>query len=102
LNGTIGQPDASPAMAGGTYAVTGGFWSIIAAVQSAGLPSLTITFIPNGVAVLWPNTGSYTLLQNSSLAGGSWVTNTSSVTTMNGTNSITITRPAGNMFFRLK
>jgi hypothetical protein len=102
LNGTIGQPDASAAMAGGGYSVTGGFWSLIAVVQTAGVPNLTIAFIANGVTISWPDTGTYTLLQNSSLAGGSWITNTSSIAAVNGTNSITITPPSGNLFFRLK
>src|ERR1700735_771040 len=38
INGTIGQPDASGAMTGGGHSLTGGFWSLIAVVQSAGLP----------------------------------------------------------------
>lgn len=29
LSGTIGQPDAGPAMTGGNLAVTGGFWAAI-------------------------------------------------------------------------
>jgi hypothetical protein len=102
LSGTIGQPDASGAMTGGSYSLTGGFWSIIAAVQTAGTPNLTITFIsPNSVQVSWPDTGTYTLLQKSSLTNGSWTTNSSSVSTANGTNSVTITPPNGNLFFRL-
>lgn len=103
VTGTIGQPDASGAMTGGNYALTGGFWSIISVVQSAGVPNLLI--VPNGensVQILWPNTGTYTLLQNTSLATANWVTSSYPVTTANGTNSITITPPAGNLFFRLK
>ena len=100
--GTIGQPDASGAMTGGSYSLTGGFWSLIATVQTAGVPNLVIAPNgPNSVKILWPATGSYTLLQTPSLAGGNWVTNTSSITTASGTNSITITPPAGNLFFRL-
>ena len=102
LSGTIGQHDASAALTGGGYAVTGGFWSVIAAVQTAGVPNLTIAFIPNGVKISWPDTGTYTLLQNPSFGNGAWTTNTSVITTVNGTNSITITPPAGNLFFRLK
>ena len=30
VTGTIGQPDAGPAMAGGNYSLVGGFWSLIA------------------------------------------------------------------------
>jgi hypothetical protein len=54
------------------------------------------------VLVSWPDTGSYTLQQNSNLAGGSWTTSGYTITTANGTNSITITPPTGNLFFRLK
>jgi len=57
----------------------------------------------NGVQISWPNTGNYTLQQNSDLSNaGGWTTSSYSITTANGTNSITITSPAGNLFFRLK
>ena len=103
VSGTIGQADASGAMSGGNYSLTGGFWSLISVVQSADAPTLTITFVgPNSVVVSWPNTGSYTLQQNFNLAGGSWITSGYTITTSNGTNSITITPPAGNLFFRLR
>jgi len=103
LSGTIGQPDASGAMTGGNYSLTGGFWSIIAAVQTAGLPNLAIKYVsPDSVVVSWPATGNYNLLQDANLVGGSWSTNTSSITTVNGTNSVTITPPGGNLFFRLQ
>ena len=51
VSGTIGQPDASGAMTGGSYTLTGGFWSLISVVQTAGLPSLTITRAGNSVIV---------------------------------------------------
>ncbi len=38
LSGSIGQQDASPAMTGSPYSLTGGFWSLVALVQSAGAP----------------------------------------------------------------
>jgi hypothetical protein len=101
ISGTIGQPDASGAMTGGGYSLTGGFWSLIAVVQSTALPNLTITHSGSTVIISWPDTGSYTLQQNSNLAGGSWTTSGYSIVTANGTNSITITPPAGNLFFRL-
>ena len=102
VNGTIGQPDASTAMTGGSYSLVGGFWSMIAVIQSAGVPQLNIYGSGNSVVVAWPNTGTYTLLQNTTATGGSWVTSGYSVSTANGTNSITITAPSGNLFFRLK
>jgi hypothetical protein len=103
VNGTIGQHDAGGPMTGGSYSLTGGFWALISVVQTAGLPDLSITFVsPNSVKVSWPDTGSYTLQQNSNLAvPGGWTTSGYSVTTTNGINSITITPPTGNLFFRL-
>jgi hypothetical protein len=102
VSGTIGQHDASSAMTGGAYSLTGGFWSLISVVQTAGAPTLTITQSGNSVIVSWPDTGSYTLQQNSNLAAAAgWTTNGYTISTNNGTNSITITSPVGNLFFRL-
>jgi len=102
VSGTIGQPDASGAMTGGNYSVTGGFWSLIAAVQTPGAPLLTITCSGNSVTVSWPSPSTgWTLQQNSDLTTTSW--STSSGISDNGTiKSITITSPTGNLFFRLK
>jgi len=109
VSGTIGQPDASSAMSGGPvtgnnyYSLTGGFWSLISVVQTAGLPTLTVTHSGNTVTVSWPATGSYTLQQNGNLAtSGGWTTSGYTISTANGTNSITITSVTGNLFFRLK
>jgi hypothetical protein len=108
VSGTIGQPDASGAMSGlvtGTnyYSVTGGYWALINVVQMPGVPNLLI--VPNGassVKILWPDTGSYTLQQSANLApGNGWTTSGYTISTVNGTNSITITPPTGNLFFRL-
>jgi hypothetical protein len=103
VSGTIGQPDAGGTLSGGQYSVTGGFWSLISVVQMPDAPNLAI--VPNGahsIQILWPATGSYTLQQNSSLSGGSWVTSSYSISTANGTNCVTLTSPTGNLFFRLK
>jgi hypothetical protein len=103
VSGTIGQPDASGAMTGGNYSLTGGFWSLIAAVQTAGLPNLVITFVgPNSIVVSWPNTGSYTLQTNNNLSTSNWLGYGGAISTVNGTNSVTVTPPIGNLFFRLK
>jgi hypothetical protein len=103
VSGTIGQHDAGGPMAGGNYSLTGGFWALISAVQTSGLPLLTITLNSqlSTVTVSWPDTGTYTLQQNSNLGGGSWTTSGYTITTSNGTNSITVTPPTGNLFFRL-
>jgi hypothetical protein len=102
VSGTIGQQDASTAMTGGSYSLTGGFWSIISVVQTPGTPNLSITEIGNNVIVSWPNTGNYTLQQNNNLAvKADWAATGYSTNTSNGTNSITITSPTGSLFFRL-
>ena len=90
------------AMSGGQYSVTGGFWSLISVVQTTGLPNLSIASSGNSVIISWPNTGSYTLQQNNNLAvSAGWTTSGYTINTSNGTNSITITSPTGNLFFRL-
>jgi hypothetical protein len=102
VSGTIGQPDASGAMTGGNYSMTGGFWSLISVVQTPGAPPLTITRSGNHVIVSWPSPSTgWTLQQNSSLAAANWTA--SSGIADDGTNkSLTFTSPAGNLFFRLK
>ncbi len=105
VSGTIGQPDAGGPMSGGNYSVTSGFWSLINVVQTPGLPNLILVRNgANSVKVLWPDpaTNTYTLQQNGNLATTNWTTSGYSITTANGTNSITITPPTGNLFFRLK
>jgi hypothetical protein len=61
VSGTLGQPDASGAMSGGSYSLTGGFWSLYA-VQTPGAPLLTITHIGNQAIVSWsPSVTGWTL-----------------------------------------
>jgi len=101
VTGTIGQPDASGAMTGGNYSVTGGFWSLISVIQTIGAPALTITHSGGSVKISWPypSTG-FVLQQNSNLSTASW--SASGGISNDGTNNfITITSPAGNLFFRL-
>ena len=103
VSGTIGQPDAGAPMTGGSYSLTGGFWSLISVVQTAGLPNLNITHAGGSVIVSWPNTGNYTLQQNANLAvPANWTASGYSITLNNGTNSVTVSPPTGNLFFRLK
>jgi hypothetical protein len=105
VSGTVGQQDASTAMNGGNYSLTGGFWSLIALVQNAGAPILTITQSPGSATVSWPSPSTGFFLQtNSNLAlSNKWAIYTGTIVT-NGagtTNSVTITPPVGNLFFRL-
>jgi hypothetical protein len=102
VSGIIGQPDAG-ATSGGNYLLTGGFWSLIAVVQTAGLPNLWIAYSGKSVIISWPNAVSCTLQSNNSLANTSgWSPYGGTVNTVNGTNSVTINPSTGNLFFRLK
>jgi hypothetical protein len=61
-----------------------------------------VTHSGNSVTVSWANTGSYTLQQNANLANtAGWAASGYAITTINGTSSISLTSPAGNLFFRL-
>ena len=52
-------------MTGGTFSLTGGFWSLIAVEPAAGVPNLAIQYVkPASVVVSWPDTGSYNLQTN--------------------------------------
>src|SRR6266480_3770721 len=54
VSGTIGQPDAGH-MSGGNFSLDGGFWSIIAAVQTPGAPTLRVVrSSTNTVIIAWP------------------------------------------------
>ena len=101
LNGTIGQADAGQ-MSGGNFSLTGGFWSLISVVQTVGAPTLFISHSGNTVTVYWQAVAGWSLQQNNNLAvPGNWSAS-SGVTTNNGTNSLTINNPSGNLFFRLQ
>jgi hypothetical protein len=102
LNGTIGQPDASGAMTGGNYSVTGGFRSLFA-IQTPGAPVLSIKLTSTNTAmVYWPSPSSgYNLQFNTSLATTNWVTPAESVTNNGTIKYIIVNPPTGKRFYRL-
>jgi len=58
VTGTLGQPDAGSVLSGGDFTLTGGFWSVIAAVQTPGAPDLIVVrTATNTVVVSWPLAG---------------------------------------------
>ncbi len=101
VSGTIGQPDAGY-LTGGSYAITGGFWGVIGAVQTPGSPYLTIKAASPNVLISWPasSTG-FTLQENSDLKTTNWSNVGQTVNVVNGTNVVTVPASSGNMFFRL-
>lgn len=103
LSGTIGQADAGH-LSGGNFTLDGGFWGIVAAVQTPGAPLLTITHTPtNTVVVSWPypSTG-FVLQQNAAVASANWVTSPLVVSNNPSLNWVVVNPPQGNLFFRLK
>ena len=79
VSDTIGQPDAGR-MSGGSFTADGGFWSILAAVQTPGAPRLTIArTTTNTVAVSWPSPSTGFQLQE----------NTNSISSVNWSNVVT-------------
>ena len=103
VSGTVGQPDAG-AMSGGNYSVSGGFWGVVAAVQTPGAPLLRIAVTStNTVIVAWPapSTG-FTLQQNSSLATTNWVALTNTPVLAGDERQVVLPSWPGSRFFRLK
>jgi hypothetical protein len=103
VSGTIGQHDAGGPMTGGNFSLTGGFWSLIAVVQTPGAPTLIATHSGASVIVLWPSPSTgFVLQQNSDLTTTNWTTSGYTIANDGTNNSITISPPAGNLFFRLR
>lgn len=103
INGTIGQQDAGGPLTGGNYSVTGGFWSLIAAVQTPGAPHLRIFLTSTNTAVIaWPapSTG-FTLQQNPNLNTTNWIAVSNTVNVVGGENQVGIAPPVGKQFYRL-
>jgi hypothetical protein len=103
VSGTIGQPDAGT-MSGGIYALSGGFWGILAAVQTPGAPYLSVARTEtNTVCVWWAVSATTWQLQarTNLVAGGSPWSACSYVT--NGANCVHVEpSPVGNKFYRLQ
>jgi hypothetical protein len=102
--GTIGQPDAGGAMTGGNYSLTGGFWGIIAAVQTPGAPLLSILrTTTNTAAVSWPSPSTgWTLQQNTNnISSLNWSNVSSGIQDDSTTKTLIVNPPTGNRFYRL-
>jgi hypothetical protein len=102
VTGTIGQPDAG-AISGGDFTLHGGFWGVIAAVQTTGAPYLWVMRTPtNSVVVWWALSETSWQLQtatNQAATGSVW---TSRSYETNGANCVyTESPPSGNRFYRL-
>jgi hypothetical protein len=106
VSGTIGQPDAGH-MSGGNYTIDGGFWGIIAAIQTPGAPTLRVVrTTTNTVVLAWPapSTG-FNLQQNAAVNNvATWSAATSIISsnTVGSEMQVIVSPPVGNRFYRLK
>jgi hypothetical protein len=103
VSGTIGQAGAGHA-ASANYTVDGGFWSILAVVQTPGLPWLSIAgTTTNTVLVCWPAGGpSCVLLESPTMATNSWTTVGTQPVQVGDTMQVIVSPPVGNRFYRLR
>jgi hypothetical protein len=105
VSGTIGQPDAGT-MSGGNYTLQGGFWGVIAAVQTPGAPLLTVTLNSqlSTINVSWPSPSTgWTLQQNTnSISSLNWSNVTATIQDDGTTKTLLVNPPTGNRFYRLK
>jgi hypothetical protein len=103
ISGTVGQPDAGQ-MSGGSYTLKGGFWAILAPVQTPGAPLLRIVFTrTNAVVVAWPAPSvGFSLQQNTALGSANWTSVPYAVNVVGSENQVIVSPPVGNRFYRLK
>jgi hypothetical protein len=104
VSGTLGQPDAGGPISGGNYSLTGGFWSLSAAVQTLDAPWLWVARTSsNTVCVWWPVSNSSWQLQSTTALTGPTTVWTATAYTTNGANCVYIEAPpSGSKFYRLK
>lgn len=105
VSGTIGQPDAG-VMSGGAYSLIGGFWGVVAAVQTPGAPLLKVNRVGASVVISWPDPSTgFVLQQTGALVEPTssivWSNVTQTVVTSNGEKMISVPSPVGNRFYRL-
>jgi hypothetical protein len=93
-------------MSGRIFTLEGGFWSLIAAVQTGGAPLLSITLTPrpSTLNVSWPSPStSRTLRQNTnSVASVNWSNVTDTIQDDGTIRTLIVNPPTGNRFYRLK
>ncbi len=102
VSGTVGQPDAGLLSSDG-YVLVGGFWSVIAALQTPDAPLLTIARAEPNVILSWAavSTG-FVLEENTDLTGTVWTEVSAPVVQVDQTNQVTVPIAIGNRFYRLK
>src|SRR5437588_1941270 len=74
VSGTIGQPEAGGPLAGGSYSVSGGFWTV-STVPVPGAPLLRILLTATNTAVVsWPSSSTgFSLQVTTNLTSPVWL-----------------------------
>ena len=105
VSGTFGHFNAGK-MSGGTCTLEGGFWSIVAALQTPGAPLLSVALADGEVMVSWPVTATgWVLDQATTLTGATipWAQVPANQYQNKVTHiCITIRMSEGNRFYRLR
>jgi hypothetical protein len=101
--GTIGQPDTGPAMRGGEFALVGGYWSVLAAVQTPGGPRLTIRRDGSRNVILrWPvDATGWSLEENTGLRAAGWSAAQGTPVEVDGMWQFVLPAQQGTRFYRL-
>ena len=104
VSGTIGQPDTA-LMTGGNFTLQGGFWSVVAAVQTPGAPTLIVTRQGDStLKVAWPKPADGWILESSPALSGparNWTQIASPYADDGKSLYFVIGSPTGTQFYRL-
>lgn len=103
VSGTIGQPDAGR-MSGGEFTVEGGFWGVVAAVETGGAPLLSICCTAtNTIAVSWPSPSTGWNLQQNTVGVSSvnWSNVTAGIHDDGAIRTLILNPSLDNRFYRL-
>jgi len=103
VSGTIGQADVGH-LSGGTFTLDGGFWGIIAAIQTPGSPLLQVFLTAtNTVIISWPSPSTgFSLQENTNLSTTNWTAVTNVADVVGNDKQVKVSPPVGNRFYRLK
>jgi hypothetical protein len=107
VSGTIGQADTGE-MSDGAFALSVGFWGVVAAIQTPGAPRLSVVLTNGAVIVSWPGPAEGWVLDEVAVLvavprSNAWT----QVTIPHSTNAtpiqVTVPPPVtGNKFYRLR
>lgn len=102
LSGTAGAL-VVPALSGGGFSVSPGFWSVVTVVANPEAPALQVQLNPDGtVTISWPASAmGFVLQQTTALGGGVWHSAPFSVGNDGTRQSVRFAPPPGQLFFRL-